>query len=104
MRDYTPTPDRRYFVLRGRLWRLSNPFLDPKDHERIVRQLMLARREVHDATNSRDRIAARVKVDAAKRALGERGEPWWKDGAPDYSRQLARDTPYSAWFNHGAQA
>jgi hypothetical protein len=104
MRDYTPTPDRRYFVLRGRLWRLSSPFLDPKDHERIVHQLLHARREVHDATNSRDRIAARVKVDAAKRALGERGQPWWDDGAPDYSRQLARDTPYSAWFNHAVQA
>ena len=99
MRDYTPTPDRRYFVLRGRLWRLSNPFLDPKDHERIVQQLMRARREVHDAANPRDRIAARVKVDAAKRALGERGEPWWNDGAPDYSRQRVIDTPYSAWFS-----
>jgi hypothetical protein len=104
MPDYTPTPDRRYFVLRGRLWRLSNPFLDPKDHERFVQQLMRARREVHDAANSRDRIAARVKVDAAKRALGERGEPWWNDGAPDYSRQLAADTPYSAWFSHAALA
>ena len=27
--DYTPTPDRRYFVVRGRLWRLSNPSLHP---------------------------------------------------------------------------
>jgi hypothetical protein len=100
MKDYTPTPDRRYFVLRGRLWRLSNPYLDPSDHERIVQQLMRARRAVYEATNSHDRIAARVRVDVAKRALGERGDPWWEDGAPDYSRQLAVDTPYSAWFNH----
>ncbi len=97
MKDYTPTPDRRYFVLRGRLWRLSNPSLDAKDHEQIVQRLIQARRAVHDATNSRDRIAARVKVDAAKRALGERGEPWWDDGAPDYSRRLAADTPYAEW-------
>ena len=101
MKDYTPTPDRRYFVLRGRLWRLSNPYLDPRDHERIVQRLMFARRAVYEATNPRERIAARVKVDAAKRALGERGDPWWDDGAPDYSRQLAVDTPYSAWFNGG---
>ena len=97
MKDYTPTPDRRYFVLRGRLWRLSNPLLDPSDHERFVRQLMLARRAVRDAANPRARILARVKVDAAKRALGERGDPWWRDGAPDYSRQLAADTPYAEW-------
>jgi len=97
LKDYTPTPDRRYFVLRGRLWRLSNPHLDPRDHERFVRQLMLARRAVLDAKNPRARILARVKVDAAKRALGERGDPWWLDGAPDYSRQLAADTPYAEW-------
>ena len=97
MKDYTPTPDRRYFVLRGRLWRLSNPFLDAKDHERIVQQLMHARRAVHNAADPSERIMARVKVDAAKRALGERGEPWWDDGAPDYSRRLAADTPYAEW-------
>src|SRR5580704_16357319 len=50
--DYTPTPDRRYFVVRGRLWRLSNPQLDPQIHERLVRDLMAARRAVRDATGS----------------------------------------------------
>jgi hypothetical protein len=97
--DYSPTPDRRYFVVRGRLWRLSDPFLDPTTHERLVRELMAARRAVRDATNSAARTDARVKVDAAKRALGERGDAWWKDGAPDYNRRLAVDTPYAGWFN-----
>ena len=97
--DYTPTPDRRYFVVRGRLWRLSNPSLHPDIHERLVRELMAARRAVRDATDSRVRIAARLKVDAAKRALGERGDVWWDDGAPDYNRCLAADTPYAQWFN-----
>jgi len=97
--DYTPTPDRRYFVVRGRLWRLSNPFLDPAVHEQLVRELMIARRAVRYATNPQERISARIKTDAAKRALGERGEVWWKDGAPDYHRQLAVNTPYAAWFN-----
>jgi hypothetical protein len=97
--DYTPTPDRRYFVVRGRLWRLSNPWLDPEIHERLVRELMAARRAVRDATDSRERIAARLKVDAAKNALGERGDVWWDDGAPDYNRRLAVDTPYAAWFS-----
>jgi len=30
--------------------------------------------------------------------LGERGMPWWSDGAPDYNRRLARNTPYRDWF------
>ena len=34
----------------------------------------------------------------AKRALGERGPPWWEDGAPDYNRQNVASTPYAAWF------
>jgi hypothetical protein len=37
-------------------------------------------------------------VDVAKRALGERGPVWWDDGAPDYNRHMARNTPYAAWF------
>lgn len=96
--DYTATPDRRYFVVRGRLWRLSNPDLDPATHERLVRELMEARRIVKDATSPRERISARLAVDVAKRALGERGDVWWTDGAPDYNRKLAVDTPYAAWF------
>jgi hypothetical protein len=97
--DYTPTPDRRYFVVRGRLWRLSNPFLDPDTHERLVRDLMNARYAIARATDKNDRISARLRADAAKRALGERGDVWWNDGAPDYNRKLAMHTPYAAWFN-----
>ena len=96
--DFTPTPDRRYFVVHGRLWRLSNPMLDPDTHQRLVEQLMAARRAVRDAATPELRTAARVKVDEAKRALGERGEAWWNDGAPDYNRHLAIDTPYADWF------
>ena len=66
--DYTPTPDRRYFVVRGRLWRLSNPFLDPDAHERLVRDLMNARRAIAQSTTRQERISARLRVDAAKRA------------------------------------
>ncbi len=99
--DYTPTPDRRYFVVRGRLWRLSNPSLDPETHQRLVQELMKARRAVAGANNSTERISARLRVDAAKRALGERGEVWWDDGAPDYNRKLAVNTPYASWFMGG---
>jgi len=42
--------------------------------------------------------AARARVHAAKVALGERGPVWWDDGAPDYTRCLAKNTPYAAWY------
>ena len=43
-----------------------------------------------------------VTVDRAKRALGECGPVWWDDGAPDYNRHMAGNTPYANWFaDHG---
>jgi hypothetical protein len=99
--DYTPTPDRRYYVVQGRLWRLSNPGLDEETHRRLVDQLMAAKREVRDGKDSIQRITARLKADRVKRALGERGDVWWSDGAPDYNRCLAADTPYASWFTGG---
>ena len=44
------------------------------------------------------REAARQAVDAAKHALGERGVPWWTDGAPDYNRRMVRNSPYAVWY------
>lgn len=96
--DYIPTPDRKYFVVRGRLWRLSNPALDSNEHARLVQELMNARRALREGVNPRERLSARQQIDAAKRALGERGDPWWNDGSPDYNRQLAANTPYATWF------
>ncbi len=93
------TPDGRYFVVRGRLWRTSDPSLPPERREALVRDLMAARRAVRDAKGDEAATrAARARVDAAKRALGERGPPWWTDGAPDWNRRMARNSPYAAWF------
>ena len=86
------TPDGRYFVVRGRLWRMSNPALSEEDRERLVRDLMAARRAVRAKEPD-----ARARVDAAKRALGERGPVWWDDGARDWNRHLAKNTPYADW-------
>ncbi len=62
---------------------------------------MAARRAKQRAMRDADpaaREAARARVDAAKRGLGERGPVWWTDGAPDYGRRMARTTPYAEWF------
>ena len=84
--------------MRGRLWRTSNPSLQPDERAVLVKQLMTARRSVKDAKTDADRKAARVAVDIAKTALGERGPVWWNDGASDYNRHLAKNTPYAEWF------
>ncbi len=108
-RDHAPavTPDGRYLVVRGRLWRRADPALPPDARDRHVRALMDARRGVRDALRAGDRAAERAHraaVHAAKVALGERGPVWWADGAPDYTRRLARTTPYAAWWQATARA
>jgi hypothetical protein len=98
---YPVTPDGRYFIVRGRLWRMSNPALDPSERERLVKDLMSARRAVATAKRAQDRGAeadAHAAVDSAKRALGERGPVWWDDDAPGYNRHMSRTTPYAVWF------
>jgi hypothetical protein len=100
-RAYPTTPDGRYFVVRGRLWRASNPALEHAVRERLVHELMTARRAVGVAKRVGDRAAeteAHEAVDRAKIALGERGPVWWDDGAPDLNRHLARTGPYADWY------
>ena len=95
------TPDGRYFVVRGRLWRCADPSLTPETRERLVHELMSARRSVRAALAAADEealAAARRAVDTAKIALGERGPVWWDDGAPDLNRRVARNTLYADWF------
>ena len=95
------TPDGRYFVVRGRLWRCSNPALTADERSVLTRELMDARRAKKAAMKADDAAArevARAAVDAAKVALGERGPVWWADGSPDYNRHLAKNTPYATWF------
>ncbi len=102
---YPSTPDGRYFVVKGRLWRMSNPALAPQDRQLLVERLMKARRDVGAALKSGDLAAersARATVDDVKRALGERGPVWWSDGAPDFNRRLVSNTPYADW--HAALA
>ncbi|WP_174241394.1 hypothetical protein [Caulobacter sp. S45] len=101
MAKHPVTPDGRYFVVRGRLWRMANPNLPDQERQTLVKQLMSARRAVRAAHAAADEAAeadARAAVDQAKRALGERGPVWWTDGAPDLNRHMARNTVYAAWF------
>ncbi|HEX8308089.1 MAG TPA: hypothetical protein VF645_06680 [Allosphingosinicella sp.] len=95
------TPDGRYIVVRGRLWRSSNPGLPDGVRQALVDALMESRRAVNAASKAGDAEAlklARSRVQAAKVSLGERGEVWWEDGAPDFNRRMVENTPYADWW------
>ena len=80
---------------------MSDPALPAERREQLVAELMAARRAVGAARRAEDSAAeaqARSAVDAAKIGLGERRAPWWHDGAPDYNRRFARNTPYADWY------
>lgn len=98
---YPITPDGRYFVVKGQLWRCTNPALDEQERRRLVKDLMAARREVKEARKAQNALqlkAAREHVQTAKVLLGERGPVWWDDGSPDFNRQRAVNTPYADWY------
>jgi len=95
------TPGGRYFVVRGRLWRMSDPGLSTDERDRLVKELTSARRKVATTRKAADEpgeSAAHEAVDRAKRALGERGPVSWHDGSPDLNRHMARTTVYAEWF------
>jgi hypothetical protein len=92
------TPDGRYFVVRGRLWRLANPNLSTEARSALVSELMAARSAARSAKLADD-PAARCAVDVVKRGLGERGPVWWTDGSPDLNRHMVKNTPYASWYS-----
>lgn len=94
------TPDGRYLIVRGRLWRMADPTLPPDKRARLVAALMTARRAVGAARRKGDHAEAmaHAAVDRAKHALGERGPVWWDDGAPDLTRHMVRTTGYADWY------
>lgn len=99
MITHPDTPDGKYFVVKGRLWRKSDPRLAEDERERLVSELMSARRAVRNAKSRPAELAlARQRVHKAKVGLGERGPVWWTDGAPDQNRKLVMESTYAAWY------
>jgi hypothetical protein len=74
------TPDGRWIVVDGRRWRAADPALPDDVRARLLHHLGTARAAVRSARRSGDDAAlaaARARVGAAKRGLGERGPAWW---------------------------
>lgn len=73
------TEDGHFVVISGRRWRATDPAIPEDVAARLRRALMAARRDVGAALRAgQDPKPARVRVQAAKLALGERGVPWWE--------------------------
>ena len=95
------TPDGRYHVIQGRLWRAPNPTLPAEAKVRHMRDLLNGRRALKTAKATADEAAitaARRLIAGAQVGLGERGKVWWKDGAPDFNRTQVKHSPYADWF------
>lgn len=60
--------EARYFVVKGRRWRKTDPHIPEKLRAELVKELMAARR-----------VKSRARVQDAKVALGERGAKWWEE-------------------------
>ena len=102
--SYPRTPDGRYFVAKGRLWRCTDPSLPEDERRAAVKALMRARNAVRlakrDGAGEEDGAmrAARAAVNEAKVALGERGPVWWTDGAEPQDRLSPANSTYSEWW------
>ena len=72
--------DPRYVVIDGRRWRATDPGIPERLRAELVAELMSARRAI---AGGDDVAAARRRVQDAKVALGERGEPWWEPAGPE---------------------
>ena len=92
------TPDGRYLVSRGRLWRKTNPCLSDIERRAAIKLLMQARLGMRKASSELEVMKAKADVDAAKQRLGETGPVWWSDGAPDESGRHPLESSYAAWW------
>lgn len=78
------TEDGRYIVVNGRRWRASDPSIPESLRSELVSALMTGRRSVRTHKD-----AARMMVQDAKVALGERGDPWWEPTEEGRARRIA---------------
>lgn len=91
------TEDGHHVVIDGRKWRGTDPEIPAERRAELQRVLMAWRREVGRVTRTRAgaeaEATARAGVQAAKVALGERGTPWWEQGAAERRRRWETEVP-----------
>jgi hypothetical protein len=77
-------------VVDGRRWRATDPSIPERLRAELVAELMAARRAVRTEGD-----AARHRVQDAKVALGERGEPWWEEPSDEGLRARMTAAAYT---------
>jgi hypothetical protein len=88
------TPDGRYVVINGRRWRATDPGIPEARREELTRVLMTWRREVRRTQGTAAESTARAGVQAAKVALGERGQPpWWEQSESERRARWSKQVP-----------
>lgn len=87
------TPDGRYVVIDGRRWRATDPDIPEERAAELRRVLMAWRREVRRTKGTDEERTSRDGVQAAKVALGERGNPWWEQTDAERRARWEADVP-----------
>ncbi len=85
--------DEHHVVIKGRRWRATDPLIPAERRAELQRILMAWRREVKRTRGTEDERASRAGVQAAKVALGERGEPWWEQTEDQRRARWEREVP-----------
>ncbi|HEY0937556.1 MAG TPA: hypothetical protein VGD91_27930 [Trebonia sp.] len=91
MTEYTD--DGRYIVVAGRRWRATDPMIPPQRSAELRSALMAWRRQVKAVRGTADERPARDGVQAAKVALGERGDPWWEQTDDERRQRWEKTVP-----------
>lgn len=88
------TPDGRYLVIDGRRWRATDPAIPEARRQELVDTLMAWRRDVRRTRGTPEETVSRAGVDAAKVALGERGDPWWEQTDAQRRARWTAEVPH----------
>lgn len=97
-KSHPTTPDGRYFVSKGQLWRKTDPRLGDSERRAAIKAMMQARRDMGQAATTAEEQDARARIDAAKIRLGEKGPVWWDDDAPDEGGLAPDKSSYADWW------
>ena len=81
-------------MIKGRRWRATDPSIPEERRDELTRVLMAWRREVNRTQGTEGESAARAGVQAAKVALGERGQPpWWEQSVDERQTRWSTEVP-----------
>ena len=87
------TEDGHHVVVDGRKWRATDPLIPDERQAELRRVLMAWRRDVKRTRGTPEEATSRAGVQAAKTALGERGDPWWEQTEEQRRERWEVDVP-----------